>query len=58
LPPELAEGLPPEYLESVARQFEVAPTKKRTNSMLYLILGAVLMVGVMLVAVFLTWSLT
>jgi len=58
LPPELAEGLPPEYLESVARQFDVPPIKKRTNSMLYLILGAVLMAGVMLVAVFLTWSLT
>ena len=41
LPPELTKGLPQEFLDSIAPQFEVTPVKKGMNPMFVLCFGGV-----------------
>jgi hypothetical protein len=40
LPPELTEGLPPEFLETIASQFTVKPVKKGMHPLFILMMGA------------------
>jgi hypothetical protein len=59
IPPELAAGLPEEYLQSVAQQFAIEPVKKpRFNPIFVLILGGLGMLILLLIAILLTWSLS
>jgi hypothetical protein len=39
LPPELMQGLPQEFLDAIAPQFQVKPIKKGMNPMLVLAMG-------------------
>ena len=41
MPPELFEGLPQEFIDAIAPQFEVKPVKKGVPPMLVLIVGLV-----------------
>jgi len=58
LAPELAHGLPPEFLEMIAPQFEVPTSPKKMNPMFYLVIGGVGMVFLLLVAAMATMMLS
>ena len=52
--PELAQGLPPEFLQMIAPQFEVTKPKKRMNPMFVLVMGGVGILLLMLIAAMVT----
>jgi hypothetical protein len=58
LTPELAQGLPPEFLQLVAPQFEVTPRKKGMNPLFVLVMGGVGILLLMLIAAMVTLILT
>ena len=57
LPRELTEGLPPEYLAALAAQLSAPPVKKSASTMLIMIIGVLVMIGLLLVGVLVTWSI-
>jgi hypothetical protein len=58
LPPELTQGLPQEFLDSIAPQFDVKPVKKGMNPMLILTMGGIGMVLLLAIAGLATFLLS
>ena len=58
IPSELTQGLPPEFLETIAPQFEAVKPKRGIHPMFVLIIGGVVVVFLLLVAALGTMLLT
>ncbi|MDQ2683741.1 MAG: hypothetical protein M3Y37_09470, partial [Chloroflexota bacterium] len=50
IPAELTHGLPPEFIQMIAPQFEQKPVRKRINPMIIIGLGAIGMILLLLIA--------